>query len=215
MRVLILNANGADGAALGRELADRYEVRTSPNLREGLSCLSLPGWRPDVVVTSFESGGRAESDALETLRTIQAAAPGMPILLRGSGGDAALRRQLDTLSSLQGSDQGASLSLLRAMLQQQQFAHRDVAMHRAEIASDIDRLAREAAGHAAERTIEQLLGRIGLDDEEGLRLAVRLAQSWESAKLRMLSAVATGIGSALLLALGAGLLALVRKGSIP
>jgi hypothetical protein len=42
-------------------------------------------------------------------------------------------------------------------------------------------------------------------------MAIRLARGWEAAKLRFFSAVATGIGSAFLLALGAGLVAMLRE----
>jgi hypothetical protein len=77
--------------------------------------------------------------------------------------------------------------------------------------AEVDRIARQAADSAVSRTIDQLLDRLGLEDEEGLRMAIRLARGWEAAKLRFLSAVATGLGSALLLAIGAGLVAMLRQ----
>jgi hypothetical protein len=62
------------------------------------------------------------------------------------------------------------------------------------------------------RAIDELLDRLGLSDEEGLRMAIRLARGWEAAKMRFISTVTTGLASAFLLAIGAGIVAMVRHG---
>ncbi len=43
-------------------------------------------------------------------------------------------------------------------------------------------------------------------------MAIRLARGWEAAKSRFVSAVTTGLASALLLAIGAGIVAVLRHG---
>ena len=68
-------------------------------------------------------------------------------------------------------------------------------------------MAREAADAAVTRAVD----RLDLDDEEGLKMAVRLARGWEAAKLCFFSAIATGLGTALLVALGAGLVTMLRQ----
>ena len=77
--------------------------------------------------------------------------------------------------------------------------------------SEIDRVARSAAEEAAKKAIDELVHRLGLHDEEGLRMAVRLARGWDAAKARFTAAIAAGLGSALLLAVGAGIVAIVRN----
>src|ERR1041384_300788 len=97
---------------------------------------------------------------------------------------------------------------LKAVLQQHQLFQQTVTAHRTELKAEIDRVAREVVDNAVSLAIDRLIDRLGPEDEEGLRMAVRLARGWESAKLKFFSAIATGLGSALLLALGAGLVAI-------
>lgn len=204
MRVLLIDENTAEAQVMLRELEGRYEVRHVDGYGPALEALNRRVWRPEVVVVALSDTGR---DSLDALSSLQAAAVGIPVLVRASGSVEVLRRQLEALASTQGSEQGASFSLLKAVLQQQHLVHQTVTAHRAEIGDEINRLARQAADAA----VSQLLERLGLDDEEGLRMAIRLARGWETAKLRFFSAVATGIGSAFLLALGAGVLAVLRQ----
>ena len=82
--------------------------------------------------------------------------------------------------------------------------------YRIETIAEIDRVTREAADTAVSHAIDELLERLGLSDEEGLRMAIRLARGWEAAKARFVSTVTTGLASALLLALGAGIVAMMR-----
>ncbi len=69
--------------------------------------------------------------------------------------------------------------------------------YRIETIAEIDRVTRQAADAAVTRAIDELLDRLGLGDEEGLRMAIRLARGWEAAKIRFVSAVTTGLASAL------------------
>lgn len=204
MRVLLIDENAAEARLMLRELAGRYEVRHVDGYGPALEALSRRVWRPEAVVAALES---ADPDTLDALASLQAAAVGVPVLVRVGGSVETLRRQLEALAGVQASDHGASFSLLKAVLAQQHLVHQTVSAHRDGIGEDIGRLGRQAADAA----VGQILGRLGLDDEEGLRLAIRLARGWEAAKLRFFQAVATGIGTAFLLALGAGVAAMLRQ----
>jgi hypothetical protein len=85
-----------------------------------------------------------------------------------------------------------------------------VAAHRSELLAEIDKATRVVVELAVDRALERLIERLGLEDEEGLRMAIRLARGWEAAKLKFFSAVATGLGTAFLLALGAGIMTMLR-----
>lgn len=212
MRIMVIEAEPAEARALQRELAGRYEIRFANSTAAALALLSHQAWRPDVVVTSLAQG---DEDAEDSLSSLQAASFGAPVLVRARASAETLRRQLDGLASLQGSDKGAGFSLLKAVLQQQHYFQQTVTTHRGEIMTEIDRVARQSADTAVARALEQLVDRLGLDDEEGLRMAIRLARGWEAAKGRFFSAIAAGIGSAFLLAVGAGIVAMLRIKAAP
>ena len=214
MRVLLLEDGPIEALAMQRELAGRHDVRVVPTLADALAALASPAWRPDVVLADL---GPHDTDAVRVLETLQAAAGAIPVVVSAGGITEALRRHLDALGAaiaVPFHDRGSSLSLLKAVI-----GHQEILQHavvppppppRADFAAEIDRAARLAADAAVARAIDQLVDRLGLDDEEGLRMAIRLARGWDAAKGRFLSAVATGIGSAFLLALGAGLVAMLR-----
>jgi CheY-like chemotaxis protein len=222
--VLLLEDGSIEALAIQRELAARHEVRVVPTLAEALAVLTSGTWRPDVVVADLSP---PDADAVRVLEALQAAAGAIPVVVSTGGVTEALRRQLEALSVTAAQPQlhdhrgigvAGSLGLLKAVLGQhhQQLYHHGVgigvgARQRPEVTAEIDRAARLAADAAVARAVEQLIDRLGLDDEEGLRMAIRLARGWEAAKLRFFSAVATGIGSAFLLALGAGLVAMLRE----
>jgi CheY-like chemotaxis protein len=222
--VLLLEDGSIEALAIQRELAARHEVRVVPTLAEALAVLTSGTWRPDVVVADLSP---PDADAVRVLEALQAAAGAIPVVVSTGGVTEALRRQLEALSVTtpqpqlhdhRGVGVAGSLDLLKAVLGQhhQQLCHHGVgvgigAQQRPEITAEIDRAARLAADAAVARAVEQLIDRLGLDDEEGLCMAIRLARGWEAAKLRFFSAVATGIGSAFLLALGAGLVAMLRE----
>ena len=207
MRVLLLDENLADVRALQHELVGRYDVRVAHTLSDAMAVLRHPTWRADAIVITLGGG-----DELEGLRAIENAAQGVPVLVRAGGGTEVVRRQLEGLQGLQGPEHASSYSLLKAVLQQEHHAfHQAITEHRGQIVREIERLAKQAADSAVGRTVDQLVDHLGLDDEEGLRLAIRLARGWETAKVRFFSAIVTGIGSAVLLALGAGIVAMLRS----
>ncbi|HET6469738.1 MAG TPA: hypothetical protein VFG43_15295 [Geminicoccaceae bacterium] len=208
MRVLIVDNSEADALAMRRALAGRYEVRSSAALAHALVVLADPTWQPDVIIVGLDL---PDSRGMATLEALQAAALGTPVIVRSDGVTATVRQRLDALNAdLHGKDQG--FVLLRTVLQQHQALHQTLASNKAEIMAEIDRVAQRAAETAVSRAIDQLMTRLGLGDEEGLRMAVRLARGWDTAKSRFFATIATGIASALLLALGAGIVAMMRHG---
>lgn len=208
VRLLLLEDNTIEALALQRELAGRYEVRVAPTLGEALGTFAHPGWRPDVIVTDLNL---PDSEGVRTLETLQTVAADTPIIVSAGGLSETLRRQLSALGATHLHDKDSGVSLLKAVLQQHQLLQQTVAAHRAELKAEIDRVAREVAEAAVTRAVDRLIDRLGLDDEEGLRMAIRLARGWEAAKLKFFSAIATGLGGAILLALGAGLVAMLRE----
>ena len=209
MRVLLLDENLADARALQHELVGRYDVRVAQALGEAMTVLRHPTWRADVIVITLGAGA---GDDLEGLRAVENAAQGVPVLVRAGGGSDVVRRQLEGLQGLQGPEHASSYSLLKAVLQQEHHVfHQAITEHRGQIVREIERVAKQAADSAVGRTVDQLVDHLGLDDEEGLRLAIRLARGWETTKVRFFSAIVTGIGSSVLLALGAGIVAMLRS----
>jgi CheY-like chemotaxis protein len=213
VRVLLLEDGPIEALAIQRDLASRHDVRVVPTLAEALAALTSGAWRPDVVLADLSPH---DTEAVRVLETLQAAAGTIPVVVSVGGVTEALRRHLDALGAATAApfhDRGGGLSLLKAILGHQQLLQYNAGppQQRADLAAEIDRAARQAADAAALRAVDQLIDRLGLDDEEGLRMAIRLARGWEAAKSRFLSAVATGIGSAFLLALGAGLVAMLRQ----
>lgn len=207
MRVLLVEDNTVDAIAIQRELAGRFEVRVAGCLSDALTLLAQASWRPDVIVTNLEL---PDSHGLGTLHALQAATLAAPVLVSSGVVLETLRRQLETLEAAIGSDaQTARLAARHAL--PSASAQPPLAAYRVELVAEIDRLSRQAADAAVSRAIDQLLDRLGLKDDEGLRMAIRLARGWEAAKLRFVSAVTTGIASALLLAIAAGLMAMLRQ----
>ena len=211
MRVLLLEDDTVEALTVQRELAGRYDLRVVPTLAEAQAVLAYPGWRPDVIVSDL---GLPDADAPGAFESLQRAAAGTPIVVSTGGVTQALRRQLDALGAAKSHDKdpgGGVPDLLKAVLQQQQLFQHALGSQRREVMAELEKVARGVADAAAERAIDRLVDRLGLEDEEGLRMAIRLARGWEAAKLRFLSAVVTGVGSAFLLALGAGVVAMLRE----
>lgn len=206
MRVLLVEDNAVEAVALQRELAGRFEVRVAGSLADALTLLGQASWRPDVVLADL---GLPDSDGLATLHALQGAGPGVPVLAITGAAPDALRRQLEALGSALGPDRQPVFGAAR----QQACAPTPLSLtaYRIEMIAEIDRISRQAADAAVSRAIDQLLDRLGLEDEEGLRMAIRLARGWEAAKIRFVSAVTTGLASAVLLAIAAGVVAMLRQ----
>ena len=193
--------------AIQRELGGRFDLRVAATLAEALSVLTKSGWRPDVVLAN---PSLPDSEGVATLQALQDAAAGTPVVVSTGAVSEAVRRQLEALvgvpqaigSAMRGDAQRLSPSPTSQSLM----------AYRIETIAEIDRVTREAADAAVSRAIDELLDRLGLGDEEGLRMAIRLARGWEAAKIRFVSAVTTGLASAFLLAIGAGIVAMMRHG---
>ncbi len=208
MRVLVLEDDPTDALAVRRELAERFDVVLANTLAEGLIRLTTPGRAPDVIVTDLNL---PDSSGPRTLEILRETAPGIPVVVSTGDLSTGVRRQLDLLGAAHLHDKNDGLPILRVLLQQTESFHQTIAMQRSQMRAEIDRVARAAAEEAAKKAIDALVHRLGLHDEEGLRMAVRLARGWDAAKARFTAAIATGLGSALLLALGAGLVAIMRN----
>jgi chemotaxis response regulator CheB len=206
MRVLLVEDKAVEALALQRELAGRCELRIVGRLGDALTTLSQASWKPDVILTGLDL---PDSQGVATLQTLQEAAPGLPVLIGTGLAAENLRQQLDALGTVP-RHAGGCASLVHAP------AHHpapSLVAYRIEMVAEIDRASRRAADNAVTQAIEQLLDRLGLEDEEGLRMAIRLARGWEAAKLRFVAAVTTGLATAFLLAIGAGIMAMLKSGS--
>ncbi|MGD9512106.1 MAG: hypothetical protein AB7I59_04075 [Geminicoccaceae bacterium] len=209
MRVLVIEHNTVDALAVQRELGGRFELRVAATLGEAMGVLSKGPWRPDVLLANPTL---PDSDGLPTLRALQEAAGGRPIVVSTGAVSESVRLQLETLSGLGGYDRYGSALAARGSILHHGSAPSLLA-HRIETVAEIDRVTRQAADAAVSRAIDELLDRLGLGDEEGLRMAIRLARGWEAAKIRFVAALTTGLASAFLLAIGAGIIAMMRHGT--
>lgn len=207
MRVLIIEDDAADAMAMQRELSDRYEVTVARTMAGALFELGTHA-KPDIIITDLLL---PDSQGPHTLEALREAAPNIPVIVCSGHLTDALRKQLDLLGATHLHDKNDGFAILRAVLHQTNVFHQTIAEHKLELISEIDKVARKAADDAVGRAINQLVDRLGLQDEEGLRMAVRLARGWDAAKSRFLSAIATGLAAALLLALAAGIVAMVRN----
>jgi CheY-like chemotaxis protein len=208
LRVLVVEIDTVEALAIQRELGGRFELRLAGTLAEALGLLAKPGWRPDVILAN---PNLPDSEGLATLRAIQDTAAGTPIVVSTVGLTEGVRRQLDALGGMLLPERLGGPGAARAGMLHLSGAQSLMA-YRIETIAEIDRVTRQAADAAVSRAIDELLDRLGLSDEEGLRMAIRLARGWEAAKMRFISTVTTGLASAFLLAIGAGIVAMVRHG---
>jgi CheY-like chemotaxis protein len=209
VRVLVIEESPVEALAVQRELAGRFDVRVAASLAEAVSLLTKSAWQPDVLLANPTL---PDSEGLATLRALQDAAGGTPIVVSSGAVTDGVRRQLEALGGLPTAGRISAGLTTRAAFLGQHGAHSLLA-YRIETIAEIDRVTRQAADAAVSRAIDELLDRLGLGDEEGLRMAIRLARGWEAAKIRFVSAVTTGLASAFLLAVGAGIIAMMRHGA--
>jgi DNA-binding NtrC family response regulator len=206
MRVLLIEDDASETEAIRSALGERYELRATTTLDGALRLLHGRVWQPDVIVADLNL---PDSKGAATIEALQDAAVGAPVIISTGVITDTLRRQIDALGAIRISEKGEGFAVLRAVMKHQHALLQAFATGRAELIGEIEKAARRAAETAVSEALSQLVGRLGLPDEEGLRLAVRLARGWETAKARFLGTLATGIASAMLLALGAGLLAML------
>jgi CheY-like chemotaxis protein len=209
LRVLVIEDNTVEALAIQRELGARFDLRLAATLAEALSVLTKSAWHPDVILANPTL---PDSEGLTTLRALQDSAGGIPIVVTTGAVTEGVRRQLDALVGPAAADHrlGGPLATRGGFLQHANA--QSLMAYRIEPIAEVDRVTRQAADAAVSRAIDELLERLGLGDEEGLRMAIRLARGWEAAKIRFVSAVTTGLASAFLLAIGAGIVAMMRHG---
>ena len=208
MRVLVLEGNSKDASALRRALEDRFEVDVAATLEEGLRNIGDAASAPDVIIGDLNLTDPHGTEALATLKEL---APTTPVVISTNQVRSTTSGQTEACDSRIGRQKDDGFSLLRAVLRQTSVVHETIARHKSEILQEIDIVAERAATQAVDQAIEQLVVRLGLDDKEGMKMAIRLARGWDAAKGRFVSAIATGIASAMLLALGAGIVAVLRN----
>lgn len=197
VRVLVLD-HSAESASLARDLGPLHEVRRAEAWHEVLGWLDGEAWLPDVVVLAAEQAERAGATVLAELRERVGEVPVVLTL----GGREAVRRQVEALAQPHG---GRRDGLLRQVLLENRALNQTLATNRSELLAEIDVVARRAAEQAVQRALERLMSRLGLDDDEGVRTAVRLARAYEEARSRFWSAITTGLASGLLVALAWGI----------
>jgi hypothetical protein len=200
--VLLVHDHGPAAAVAQRALAGRAELRCVAGLEPAIAALRTPALAPDLVVVELEPRAFAEPAAASGLR---AAAGAVPVVV-GLDGALALLDRLRPRTVVDG-DLGA---VVEALIEQQRGLGEAIAAQRGRQAAEIERAVAAAVEAAVARAAEQLVRSLGLEDGEGLKLAVRFARGWEDAKGRFLSALATGVAGAFLLALGAGIASVVR-----
>ena len=207
MRVLLLDKDAGQAASRRRSLAKRHEVRTAESLAEALLDLAQPLERPDLIVTDLDL---PDGQGYSMLRALQEAAFGVPILICDAG-TRELPIDVDVMQAVCVEEWGPSGHVRGALVYEQQRIAQAVAVRQAEALIELEKIARTTADEAAGRAVEGLARRLGLEDAEGVRMAVRLARGWEAIKSRFLAAIATGLAGALLVALGAGVLSMLRS----
>ncbi len=178
-----------------------HEVRVAESLAEALLDLAQPFERPDLVVTDLDL---PDAQGPAALRLLQDAAMDVPVLVCA----------LDQEEGLWPVEAAAELldprplpPGLHEVACHRRTEEQVLAVRRAEVALELERIAREVAEEASGRVLE----RLGLEDREGLRKAVALARGFELLKARFLGAMAAGLAGGMLLALAVGVLALLRS----
>lgn len=207
VRVLLLETGAVAARSLESRIGPHHQVRTVGSLEALRTVLAERSWRPDLIVTELNVPDLPPHLAVDRLREI---AGGVPVIL-GAGELPELLRS-PALRAKPGQER-AGISLLHSMLNEQRSLHETLSAHRSQMLAEIEKTASRAGEAVAERALEGLRARLGLDDAEGVRLAVRLARAWDAARGRFVSALATGIASAFLMALGAGIVAMLKSGN--
>lgn len=198
LRVLVLDRS-TESAWLEREFGRSHEVRRAEAWPEVLRWLDGEGWSPDVAVLSLD---RAERDGAALIAELRERIGEVPLVLTAGGRDA-VQRQIEALAVPPGG--GRRDGLLRQVLLENRALNQTIATNRSELLAEIDVVARRAAEQAVQRAVERLMGRLGLDDDEGVRTAIRLARAYEEARSRFWQAITTGLASGLLVALAWGI----------
>jgi hypothetical protein len=192
VRVLILATTPSLAAGLAREPGERLDLRSAAGLAEAMLLRERPGWQPDAILSELTL---PDGEGSEIVDALGQAFPAIPLLF-ATAGTGQLRRQLEALAL------PAPVPVPSPGDGQR------------ELLGEIEILARRAAERAVSQAVDRLMTRLGLDDEQGVKNAIRLARAYENARERFWSAVTSGLASGLLIALGVGLIALVKGGQL-
>jgi CheY-like chemotaxis protein len=203
--ILLVEDDEVCARALRRALDNSYELREVGTLAAALEVLQAEDWAPELIIADINL---PDSKGAGTAEALQRASPGTPLIIGTGLLTDALRRQVESLAAIQAwSTRRGSPGI---SLRDHEMLRSRPRLPCAEFLDEIDNMSRHAAETAVDQAMERLAKRLGLGDDEGVRMAVRLARGWEATKGRFLGAFATGIASAILLALGAGLRALLE-----
>lgn len=192
MRVLVLEHTTRILTGILREPGERLDLRGVTSLAEAMLLRERPGWHPQAILSEL---ALPDGEGTEIVDALGGAFPGVPLLF-STADTTQLRRQLD------------------AVLADPGLPRRQLADDRREILGEIEIVARRAAEQAVSQAVERLMARLGLQDEEGVKTAIRLARAYENARSQFWSAITSGLASGFLIALGIGLIALVKNGQL-
>lgn len=189
---------------------NRAEIRTIQSVREATDFIAQHRWSPDIVVVANDVEDARQPLTVSRLR--EAVEP-TPVIMGAKGIVPLIEARFWSGSGLGPGERrrpGAARVSLEAIFEEQQALAQTISTQRLQLGAEIERAATQAAEAAVTRAVEQLVNRLGLEDAEGLRLAIRFARAWEAAKVKFFSAVTTGLASAFLLAVGAGIISMLR-----
>lgn len=207
MRILILEDDPIDAMAIQKQLDAAHVSTLAICMREALALIEQnPAF--DVIVTDLNL---PDSKGIDTLAKLKSVAPAVPVIVTTGYVSNGLRERVEAFGTPMLLDKTNGFGVLDPMLNQIDILHRTISAHRAEIMAQIDGMAHEVSEKVVNEAIDQLVVKLGLRDDEGLRMAIRLARGWDSTKVKFMQALATGIAGALLLALGSGILAMLRN----
>ena len=144
LRVLVIEEDTVEALAIQRELGGRFDLRVAATLAEAMSLLTKSGWRPEVILANPTL---PDSEGLATLRALQDAAAGTPIVVTTGAVTEGVRRQLDALVGVAAGDR-----IGNALATRSGFLHHSNAQsllaYRIETIAEIDRVTRQAADAA-------------------------------------------------------------------
>ena len=211
MHILVVEDDEADALAIHHELDSDYDVTLASSLKEAIVHLASSSTeRPDVIITDLSL---PDSKGIETVRDLQRAAGHIPIIISTGMLTDRLREQIAAIGPTQMHDKNQGYSLLKRLLEHETAVQDRLDQAREEMYREIDAAAAKAAEKAVEVAIDRLLLRLDLHDEEAVRMAIRLARAWETVKARFMIAVTNGLTAAVLIAIGAGIVALIKNGT--
>jgi CheY-like chemotaxis protein len=209
VKILLVENDDICARALRNTLDDSFDLQEAGTLAAALDYLRTTDSPPDLIITDLNL---PDSKGAGTAESLRHAAPGTPLVVGTGMLTDGLRAQIESLAAMQAWSTRRGGRPLRISMRDRELLKSGPRLPCAEFLDEIDSMARHAAESAVNQAVEHLAKRLGLGDDEGVRMAVRLARGWEAAKGRFLGAFTTGIASAILLALGAGLMALLDRG---